>query len=147
MLAALLLRSATIAASAKAVTPKLRAETLPEGAGLGEEAFRFGRVVARLFLEFTQDVALAAGEIDRRFDRHLDVHVTRLMGSQHRHSLAFEAELLARLGAFGNCYPRLLAVDRRHLDLAAERGGGHRDRHFAEEIGTVALEEFVRSDR
>src|SRR5438876_449748 len=136
MLAPPLLRSATIAASGKAVTPNLRSEPLPESAGLGEETLRFGRVVACLLLEFTQDVALAPGEVDRRFDRHLDIHVARLMGPQYRHSLALEAELLAGLGAFGNCHTRLLAVDRRHLDLTAERGGNHRDRHFAEEIGT-----------
>ena len=35
----------------------------------------------------------------------------------------------------------------RHLELAAERRRGHRDRHAAEEVGAVALEELVRLDR
>ena len=70
-----------------------------------------------------------------------------LLGAQHRHALGFQAELLAGLGAFGDFHPRLAAVDGRHLDLAAECRRRHGDRHAAEQIGAVALEELVRLDR
>ncbi len=69
-----------------------------------------------------------------------------LSGPQHRHALALQAELLARLRAFGDGDAGLLAVDGRHFDVAAERRRRHRDRHLAEEIGAVALEEFMRPD-
>src|SRR5690606_9881322 len=56
-------------------------------------------------------------------------------------------ELLAALRALRNFHARDAAVDGRHLDLAAERGGAHRDRHHAEDVGTSALEELVGLDR
>ena len=40
-----------------------------------------------------------------------------------------------------------LAVDGRHFEFAAERGRHHRHRHFAIEIGAVALEKAVRLQR
>ena len=70
-----------------------------------------------------------------------------LRGAEHRHALALEAELLAGLAALGDLDPRLAAVDLRHVELAAERRGGERDRHAAEDVGAVALEELVRPDR
>src|SRR6185437_15179526 len=48
---------------------------------------------------------------------------------------------------FRNLHLGLLAVDRRHLELAAERGRHHRDRHAAVQVGAVALEEVVAADR
>ena len=41
----------------------------------------------------------------------------------------------------------LRAVDRRHLDVAAQRGLRHAQRHAAEDVGAVALEDRVRPDR
>ena len=67
--------------------------------------------------------------------------------AQHRHALALEAELPAVLRAFGHLDAGLRAVERRHLERAAERRRGHRDRHLAVEVGAVALEELVRLDR
>ena len=58
--------------------------------------------------------------------------------------LPVQPEAAAGLGAAGNLHPRLAAVDRRHLELAAERRRHHRDRHAAMQVGAVALEELVR---
>src|SRR5262249_41609350 len=48
---------------------------------------------------------------------------------------------------FGDLHFGLAAVDGRHLELAAERGRHHRDRHAAMQVGAVALEEAVPADR
>src|SRR5690606_21644819 len=65
---------------------------------------------------------------------------------QHGHALAFQPELLAARGPFRNPDPAGRAVERRHLDLPAERRRGHRDRDLAEDVRPVALEERVRLD-
>src|SRR5213075_2566266 len=57
---------------------------------------------------------------------------------------AAQAELVARLGAGRHRDPGAVALDSRHLDRAAERGGGDRDRHPAEDVGAVALKDLVR---
>src|SRR6516225_4134507 len=41
----------------------------------------------------------------------------------------------------------MVAVDGRHLDLAAQRRKDHGDRHSAVQIGALALEERMRADR
>ena len=81
---------------------RLTPETFPESPRLGEETFRFGRVVAGLLVEFLEQLALAARQVYRRLDRHLDIHVAHLIGAQDGHTLALEAELLAGLRPFGN---------------------------------------------
>src|SRR5206468_488327 len=47
----------------------------------------------------------------------------------------------------GNLHPRRGAIERGDIDLAAHRSRRHRDRHLAEDIGAVPLEELVRLDR
>src|SRR5580704_17989090 len=42
--------------------------------------------------------------------------------------------------------PGPAALDGRHLDRAAERGGRERDRHAAEDVGAVALKDRVLRD-
>ena len=67
--------------------------------------------------------------------------------AQHRHTLAGEAEAAPGLGAGRHLDPRLAAVDRRHLEFAAQRRRHHRDRNTAMQVGAVALEERVRGER
>ena len=55
-------------------------------------------------------------------------------------------QLTPRLGAFRDADPGLGAVERPNVELAAERGLHHRDRHPAIEVGAVALEERMRLD-
>src|SRR5690606_16012622 len=55
-----------------------------------------------------------------------------------------QAELLAVLRALGNLDARLRAVERGHLERAAEGCRRHRDRHLAEQVVAVALEQFLR---
>src|SRR5215472_5568048 len=81
-----------------------------------------------------------------RLDHDLGVHVAALMGAQHVHALGAQAELLAGLGARGNGDARAAAIDRRHLDDAAQCGGRHGDRDAAEDIGAFALEQLVGRD-
>ncbi len=61
--------------------------------------------------------------------------------------LPLQPELLAGLRAFRHRNPRLLPVDRRHLDFASERRRRHRDGHPAEQVGPVALEKLMWLDR
>src|SRR5262249_46132494 len=52
-----------------------------------------------------------------------------------------------RLGAFRHLHAIMVAVDRRPLDLAAERRKHHGDRHPAVQIGALALEERMCAER
>src|SRR6185312_433595 len=126
------------------IVPALSAFALEEIFDAREEtgALR-ARLLMALALELFQQIALFLGQALRRFHLYLDVHVAVHLGAQHRHALALQAELLAALGALGDLDARCAALDGRHLDLAAERRGSHRDRHFAEDVGAVALEELV----
>src|SRR5581483_5241640 len=83
----------------------------------------------------------------RRLDDRLYVEIPEVARAQHRHAFASEPELLARLSALRNLDLRLSPVERRNGDLAAERRLDDGDRHAAEEVGAVALEEQVRLDR
>ena len=83
----------------------------------------------------------------RRLDGDLDVEVAHRGLPQDRHALALEPELAAVLRSLRHLDAGLRAVERRHLEGAAERGRGHRDRNLAVEIGAVALEKLVRLDR
>ena len=110
------------------------------------QRLRRGFLVA-LPLEGLEQLALFAREILGRLHLDLDVHIAGDLRAQHRHALALEAELLAALAALGHLHARLLAVDGGNFDLPAQRRRGHRDRHAAEDVGAVALEELVRLDR
>ena len=47
----------------------------------------------------------------------------------------------------GDFHLGLALVDCRHLEFTAERRGDHRDRHPAVEVGAIALEKLVGSQR
>src|SRR4029079_19466984 len=107
--------------------------------------FRLGYLRRQLF-ELRLYLALALCSILRRVHGYLNVHVSGLFRSQHRHSLACKAEPAAGLRAGGDLELNLAAINRRHFKFAAKRGARHRDRHTAIQVGAIALEEFVRSD-
>src|SRR6202167_111697 len=104
---------------------------------LGEEAcaLRLGLALAARGLEFLQQLLLALRQIDRSFNRDLDIHVAAMARAQHRHALALEPQTIARGGG--------AAVGRR-LDRAAQRRHRQGDRHADRDVGALALEQAVR---
>src|SRR6516165_6302748 len=115
---------------------------------LTEESRRFRlRVLGRQSFEFVQQFTLALAEFLRGLDQSLNVHIAGLFGAQHRHALALKAEAPPRLSAFRYLHASLVAVDGRHLDLAAQRRKNHGDRHSAVQIGALALEERMCAER
>ena len=97
-------------------------------------------------LELLEQLALAPGQVPRRLDGDLDIHVAALGAAQHGEAFGAQAELVARLRAGGNLHLGPAAVDRGHLDFAAERRPRQRQRHAAVDVGAVALENFMRAD-
>src|SRR5919201_1248941 len=121
-----------------------------------EELFDFveptfgARVVARAVLladgfELAQDLALAFGEVDGRFDHHVAEEIARRLTSHALDALRFQAEGAAAL-RLGRHADLGRAVERRDGDLAAERGRGDGDRHLAMQVVVVARENRVRLD-
>src|SRR5690242_17290615 len=107
----------------------LFAQILEELAHLGEEAFalRMGAMAGAFLLELAQQFLLPLGEVDRRLDHHLDIHVAARGRAQHRHALAPQPELVAALRARRHVDLGAPAIDGRHLDRAAERRRRHGD--------------------
>src|SRR4030095_1901091 len=99
-----------------------------------------GRAVARAF-ELLEQLLLAFAQIDRGLDHDLAEHVASRVAMELAHALAAQAEAMPGLRAFRDLQAGAPALDRRHLDLAAECRGGQRDRNAAVEIPAVALEQ------
>src|SRR5450830_980352 len=97
------------------------------------------------FFKVTQQFFLLFRQFHRRFDRHVAEQVARVTRTHALDALAFQAESLARLGAFRN-RERHLAVQGRHFDFAAQGCLGERNRHFAMQVVAFALEYGVRLD-
>src|SRR5438105_3442302 len=129
---------------AAALLPQILEEFLDPG----EEPFALGVgfAVLAFFFEFAQQFLLTFAQVGRRLDDRVDVHVAAQIGAQHGHALAAQAELVARLGARRHRHAGAVALDGRHLDRAAERRSGNRDRYPAEDVGTVALKDLVLRD-
>src|SRR5918997_4467998 len=72
-------------------------------------------------VELHQELALALRQFLRGFHNNLNIEVAHIPRAQHRHPLAAQAELLARLGAFGDLDQGIGAAERRNAELAAER--------------------------
>ena len=116
---------------------------------LGKKPFMLraaGAMRFRLVLKFLHQLALPAGEVLRRLNRNLDIHIAALRAAEYRKPLRAQPELLAALGAGGNFHLRGRAIDGRHLDLAAQCGLRHAQRHPAENIGAITLEYRMRTD-
>ena len=97
----------------------------------------FERVV-----QFLEQLALVFGELDRGFHRHVAVQIAGVAAAHALDALATQAEGLAALGAFGQVDGGL-ALQRGHVDLAAQGGGGDADRHLAVQVVALALEDVV----
>src|SRR6185437_13363347 len=129
-------------------------QALVAGAGaeevldLGKEpgGLRLGCPRGKLF-EFRKQFLLLLGEVLRRLDHDLDIHVTGLARAQHRHALGGDAEATGGLGSRRHLHLGLALVDGRHLELTAQGCGHHRDRHAAMQVRAVALEELMRRER
>src|SRR5579864_3609489 len=99
-------------------------------------------------LEFAQQILLLLAELNRRLDGHLDIEIAvHSAAAHHRHSLAAQAELPARLRTVGNGDLGAAAIERGDIDRAAQRRGDERNRAAAIEIMAIALEEHVRRNR
>src|SRR5690606_5132385 len=97
------------------------------------------------FVEPTQHLLLLRRQVHRRFDLHAAEQVSGARRTQRAYALALHAEHLSRL-RLGRHLEDDGAVERRHLDRAAERRGREADRHLAREVLPVAREDRVRLD-
>ena len=93
--------------------------------------------------EFLEQFTLATGQVLRRLDGHLNIHVATRRAAQHGETLAAQAELVAGLGARGDLHLCLAAIDRGDFHVAAQRRLGHAQWHAHQDVGAVALEDRV----
>ena len=82
----------------------------------------------------------------RGLDDDLDQLVAAAPAADVGHAAALEPEHVAALRPPGDVQP-VGAVEGRHLDLGAEGGLREADRHLAEQVVAVALEERVLADQ
>lgn len=101
-------------------------------------------VLTELLCELFEDQALPLGELSRHLNRDLDALIASPEACPMRNPLAFDAQYGAWLSA--RWYPHLaLSVERRQLDIAAERGMGERNGNGAHDVIPVASKEQMRS--
>src|SRR5262249_10897427 len=86
------------------------------------------------------------GQLLRYQDPHADQVVAAASAPQPRHALAAQPQHGAALRA-GRQLQLLVAVERRHVDLVAERGLGDVDGQLVDDVGVLPLEVRVRRDR
>src|SRR5690606_14904342 len=96
-------------------------------------------------VEPTQHLLLLARQVHGRLDLHAAVQVSGSRGTQRAYTLALHAEHLSGLRLRRHLEDDG-AVERRHLDRAAQRRGREADRHLAREVLPVAREDRVRFD-
>src|SRR6185312_16377643 len=112
----------------------------------GEESLGFGAGLAGL-LELLEQLFLFGRQVGRRLDGDLDVHVAALGRAHDRHALGAQAELVAALRPGRDVDARRPAVERRHLDGAAQGCLHHGDRHLAVHVRSFALEQRMPAHR
>jgi cysteinyl-tRNA synthetase len=110
--------------------------------GLGARIVTSGIFPARL-LEFAQQLLLALGQMNRRFDNHVAEQVAMRVAAHALDAFAAQAEGFAGLRFRRNL---IFAAPSRvgNIDLATERGGRKADRHLAVQIVLLALKDRVR---
>src|SRR4029078_5757056 len=95
-----------------------RAGTREELFDLAEEPGRFRMsILGRQSLELIQQLALSLGQLLRRLDQDLDIHIAVLLRPQHRHPFTLKPEAPSRWVAFRPLPARVVAVDGRDLEL------------------------------
>src|SRR5437763_918441 len=121
----------------------LRAEEALQPIGPG---LLVGRVLRSALLQrvvqLLQQLALVLGELHRRLHRDVAIEVAGVGRTHALDALAAQAELLARLRAFGDV-DRRLAIERRHVDLSAQRRARDAHRDHAVQVVAVPLEDRV----
>src|SRR5690349_9868202 len=95
--------------------------------------------------EFLEQLALARGQLPRRLDEHADDLVAATVAVHVRDAAALQPERLARLRPGRDLHLRR-ALERRHVDLRAERRLREADRHVADDVRPLADEERVLAD-
>src|SRR5574344_863155 len=125
------------------------ARSAEEALELVRPAFAAGGVLGAAFFQrlfqLTQQLALVFGEFDRRFHHDVAVQIARVAGAHALDALAAQAELLARLRAFGDV-DGSLARQGGHFNLTTKRSGDEAPRHLAVQIVAIALKDVVRLD-
>src|SRR5260370_39067873 len=92
-------------------------------------------------LELLEEPLLLRVEPGGDNDAQEHVEITPVLAAQLGEALAADAEDGPGLRALRDGDPGLAPVQGGHVLVAAQRGLGHADRHLAEEVGAVALEE------
>jgi len=102
-------------------------------------------VFAAQFSKFLQFGFLFVVQARRNFDLNAHVQIAVAIALQIFHTVAFDPKGRARLRAGGDLY-RCPAIKRGHFNFRAESRLDKTDRHFAEQVVAVALENFMRPD-
>src|SRR5262249_47461031 len=92
--------------------------------------------------EILDQLALLPSQLPRRLHLHGREQVAAAASVDVGHSFAAQAQRGPGLRAFVDLH-RLGSLERRHLNLAAERDGREVDRNLAEQVVAVAPEELV----
>src|SRR5690606_29414739 len=93
-----------------------------------------------------QQLFLAFAQVHRRLDNDAAEQVARATAAHRRHALAAQAEEFAGLRFWRN-FQLYATFERRHFELTAQRRVGKTDRHFAEQMLAVALENRMFAHR
>src|SRR5690606_7105892 len=104
-----------------------------------------GAAIKRL-LQLFQQFCLAFAQVHRRLDNDAAEQIARATAAHRRHALAAQAEEFAGLRFWRN-FQLYATFERRHFELTAQRRVGKTDRHFAEQMLAVALENRMFAHR
>src|SRR5207244_2010473 len=121
--------------------------------GLVEHVFHFvedaALVVERLAAApgvFLQQFLLLRSQLRGDFDFHADKLIARAIAPQAGRAEPLEPEDLVMRGPGRDLDDRTVALQRRHLDLRPERGGGETDGDFTNDVVAFAGEGRMRRD-
>ena len=95
---------------------------------------------------FLQQFLLFRSQLRGNFDFHADELIARAIAPQAGRAETLEPEDLVMLGPGRDLDDRAVALQRRHLDLRTERGGGETDGNFTDDVIALAGEGRMRRD-
>src|SRR2546422_2906306 len=93
-----------------------------------------------------QQFLLLRSQLRGDFDLHADKLISRAIAPQAGRAEPLEPEDLVMLGPGRDLDDRAVSLERRHLDVRAERGGGETDGEFADDVVALASEGRMRSE-